>query len=211
MNLEELIYVVPAALLAISGHEFAHGYVSWKMGDPTPKADGRLSLNPFRHLDLMGTLFLIIFHFGWAKPVRINSWYYRDKRKGIFLTAMAGIFANIIMALAALFGMGLIIKITGGWAGHGAIFAFNLLNYFAILNIGLAVFNLIPLPPLDGSKAFGILFFNDENFIEKHVHRLGYIILFILAFTGLLSRPLGFAQMGVFNFLWGIVKAVLRI
>ena len=80
MNYNDLIYVVPAALLAITGHEFAHVYVSWKMGDPTPKEDGRLSLNPFHHLDLMGTLCLILFHFGWAKPVRINSWYYKERK-----------------------------------------------------------------------------------------------------------------------------------
>ena len=161
MNYNDLIYVVPAALLAITGHEFAHGYVSWKMGDPTPKEDGRLSLNPFHHLDIMGTLCLVLFHFGWAKPVRINSWYYKERKKGVFWTALAGPLANFIMAFAGMFSMGLIYKFAAGRAGSVLVYLYNLLNYFAVLNIGLGVFNLIPIPPLDGSKVYGILVHDD--------------------------------------------------
>ena len=87
MNYYDLVYIVPSALIAITAHEFAHGYVSWKMGDPTPKQDGRLSFNPLHHLDIMGTLCLIFFRFGWAKPVRINAAYYRDRKKGVVCTA----------------------------------------------------------------------------------------------------------------------------
>ena len=90
MNYYDLVYIVPSALIAITAHEFAHGYVSWKMGDPTPKQDGRLSFNPLHHLDIMGTLCLIFFRFGWAKPVRINAAYYRDRKKGVVCTALAG-------------------------------------------------------------------------------------------------------------------------
>ena len=210
MDIEGLFYIVPAALLAISGHEFAHGYVSYKMGDPTPKTDGRLSLNPFRHLDLMGTLCLILFRFGWAKPVRINSWYYKDKKKGVFFTAMAGVAANFVMAVAALILMGIIYKVTGGRAGAFVVYLFNLLDCFALMNIGLAVFNLIPIPPLDGSKALGILLFNDENYIERRVHRYGYVVIFILAITGILFIPIQAAQMAVYRFLYAVVRIVLR-
>lgn len=211
MNYNDLIYIVPAALLAITGHEFAHGYVSWKMGDPTPKEDGRLSLNPFHHLDVMGTLCLILFHFGWAKPVRINSWYYRDRKKGVLCTALAGPAANFIMAFIGLFCMGLIYKFAAGPVGTVIVYLFNLLNYFAVLNIGLGVFNLIPIPPLDGSKAYGILAHDDENYMEKHVNRYGYVVLAILAVTGILSIPMSLAQNAVFGAMYRIVRFILRI
>ena len=210
MNYNDLIYVVPAALLAITGHEFAHGYVSWKMGDPTPKEDGRLSLNPFHHLDIMGTLCLVLFHFGWAIPVRINSWYYKERKKGVFWTALAGPLANFIMAFAGMFSMGLIYKFAAGRAGSVLVYLYNLLNYFAVLNIGLGVFNLIPIPPLDGSKVYGILVHDDENYMEKHVNRYGYFVLAILAVTGILSIPMSLAQNAVIRFMYGIVRSILR-
>ena len=199
MNYNDLIYIIPAALLAIAGHEFAHGYVSWKMGDPTPKEDGRLSLNPFHHLDVMGTICLILFRFGWAKPVRINSWYYKDRKKGIILVSLAGPA-----------GMGLIYKFAAGRAGNLLVYLFHLLNYFAVLNIGLGVFNLIPIPPLDGSKVYGILVHDDENYMEKHVNRYGYFVLAILAVTGILSIPMSLAQNAVVRFMYGIVRLILR-
>ena len=158
----------------------------------------------------MGTLCLILFRFGWAKPVRINSWYYKDRKKGVFCTALAGPAANFIMAFVGLFGMGLIYKFTEGYAGNVLVYLFNLLNYFAVLNIGLGVFNLIPVPPLDGSKVYGILIHDDENYMEKHVNRYGYIVLAILAVTGILSIPMRLAQNAVINFMYGLVRFVLR-
>lgn len=90
MNYSYVIYTAPAALIAIVLHEMAHGFVSYKLGDPTPKYDGRLSLNPMNHLDFMGTICLIFLRFGWAKPVRINSGYYKNRRTGVMMTAIAG-------------------------------------------------------------------------------------------------------------------------
>lgn len=158
----------------------------------------------------MGTLCLILFHFGWAKPVRINSWYYKDRKKGVFCTALAGPAANFIMAFIGLFGMGLIYKFAAGRAGNLLVYLFHLLNYFAVLNIGLGVFNLIPIPPLDGSKVYGILVHDDENYMEKHVNRYGYFVLAILAVTGILSIPMSLAQNAVVRFMYGIVRLILR-
>ena len=117
---------------------------------------------------------------------------------------------KFIMAFIGLFGMGLIYKFAAGHVGAVIIYLFNLLNYFAVLNIGLGVFNLIPIPPLDGSKAYGILVHNDENYMEKHVNRYGYVVLAILAVTGILSIPMGLAQNAVFSVLYEVVRFILR-
>ena len=211
MNLNELIYLAPAALLAICGHEYAHGYVSWKLGDPTPERDGRLTLNPLEHLDPLGTLALIFFHFGWAKPVRINSWFYKDRKKGVLMVSLAGVAANFIMAFISLIAMGLIYKFTGGYVSGILLTLYNFFNYFVVLNVGLGVFNLIPIPPLDGAKAYGILFKNDENYLDTRVNYQGYIVIAILMFTGVIGPILNFFQTTIINFLWGFVKALLLI
>ena len=211
MNFTELIYVVPAALLAICGHEYAHGYVSWKLGDPTPEMDGRLTLNPLDHLDPMGTLALIFFHFGWAKPVRINSWYYKDRKKGVLMVSLAGVTANFLMALIGLICMGLIYKFTGGYVSGILLTFYNFFNYFVVLNVGLAVFNLIPIPPLDGAKTFGILFKNDETYLDSRVNMQGYLVIAVLMMTGIIGPILRFFQTTIINVLWGFVKALLLL
>ena len=211
MNFGELIYVVPAALLAICGHEYAHGYVSWKLGDPTPEMDGRLTLNPLDHLDLFGTLALIFFHFGWAKPVRINSWYYKERKKGVLLVSLAGVAANFLMAIVGMIVLGLIYKFTEGYVSGILLTLYHFFNYFIVLNIGLAVFNLIPIPPLDGAKAFGIIYKNDENYLESRVNFQGYIVIAVLMMTGVIGPVLRFFQNTIINVLWGFVKALLLI
>ena len=211
MNVTELLYVVPAALAAIIGHEFAHGYVSYKMGDPTPKRDGRLSLNPLKHLDPLGTLCLILFHFGWAKPVQINMAYYENKRKGVLLTALAGPAMNFIMALIAYLITGVIVKMTGGLIPTPVFIFAQWLEYFAAMNIGLGVFNLIPIPPLDGSKALGMILHNDPESIAGRIHRQGYFVLAILAITGILSIPMNLARTAVSTGMITIVRFILRL
>ena len=211
MNLNELIYLAPAALLAICGHEYAHGYVSWKLGDPTPERDGRLTLNPLEHLDPLGTLALIFFHFGWAKPVRINSWFYKDRKKGVLMVSLAGVTANFLMALIGLIGMGLIYKFTGGYVSGLLLTFYNFFNYFVVLNVGLGVFNLIPLPPLDGAKVLGILYKNDENYLDSRVNMQGYLVIAVLMFTGVIGPVLNYVQTIIINVLWGFVKALLLI
>jgi len=139
-----VIIAVPL-LYSIIIHELAHGWVAYKMGDPTAKWLGRLSLNPIKHLDPIGSLMLLIFGFGWAKPVPINFYKLRDGRKGLIFVSSAGIIANILLAFIAFF----ILRILSLYPGE---MLWKILYYVAQINIMLAAFNLIPIPPLDGSK-----------------------------------------------------------
>jgi Zn-dependent protease len=153
MGLINLLFRDPVAFILIAVpllysiilHELAHGWVAYKMGDSTAKWMGRLSLNPMRHIDPIGTLMLFVFGFGWAKPVPVNFNNLRDLRKGMIFVSAAGITANIILAFIALF----LLRLLAISPFHTAS---EVLYYFAQINIMLASFNLIPIPPLDGSK-----------------------------------------------------------
>lgn len=209
--MQELLYSVPAVLIAISFHEFAHGYVSNRLGDPTPKMDGRLTLNPFRHLDPAGTLCLIFFHMGWAKPVRVNTRYYKNRRRDMTLVALAGPLSNFLLAFVSIFFYGLIIKITGGSTGRIVYYFTTLLYYIGVVNVGLGVFNLIPIPPLDGSAILSEIIGPKVDYYYGRVRRYAPVILLLLLATGVLSRPLMFFNGTILDIIWGIVKGVLRI
>ena len=200
--LKSIIYTVPAILLAISAHEFAHGYVSYKLGDPTPKMDGRLTLNPFAHLDLWGTVCLILFRMGWAKPVRINTAYYKDKKKGTILVSLAGPAMNYIMAFVSMLIYGLFYK---AGSSFGIWF-----YYLAVINVGLGTFNLIPIPSLDGSNVLQELFPGIGDFYRR-IRRYAMPILFLCLFTGVLIIPLNRVNSAVMNGMWDIVKKILKI
>ncbi|WP_346928756.1 site-2 protease family protein [Clostridium sp.] len=206
MNIKELIYLIPAILIAVSLHEFAHGYASYKLGDPTPKSTGRLSLNPLAHLDPVGTICLLFFHFGWAKPVQVNPYYYKDKRRGMALVGLAGPMMNFLIALICAFAIEIILKVTGGYGGDVILFMFNLLNYTYIINIGLGVFNLIPFPPLDGAKIVGALLPEEKYFKFMKYERYGQLIIFALLMSNFLDGPLMIAKRGIDKILWWIVN-----
>lgn len=208
--INELLYTVPAVLIAIVTHEWAHGFVSYKLGDPTPKLEGRLSLNPFKHLDLMGTLCLLLFHFGWAKPVMVNVQYYKDKKMGMTLTALAGPCMNLIVAFTALLLMSLLLKSNPYLILNNILFyIFKVLQYTAIMSVGLAVFNLIPIPPLDGSKALFSFLPADKYFGYMRYEQYGSILLVILLATGILSQILNPLSTGVYNGLLRIIEFLL--
>ncbi|MGM9899335.1 MAG: site-2 protease family protein [Bacilli bacterium] len=215
-NLVRYLYIIPAALIAVVLHELGHAFVSYKLGDPTPKSEGRLTLNPLKHLDMVGIICLIFFGFGWAKPVSIDSSYYKNKKLGITLVGLAGPLVNFILAILSFTFIGVIyiaeIKL-------GSNVFLSILNtffiYLAIINIGLGVFNLIPIPPLDGSKVIGGIL-PDKAYNEYMRYQaygmyfmIGFMIfLFILDSFGLES-PIGFVIDKIFYFFYDLVLKVV--
>lgn len=160
ISLPEILIRVPVVLTALITHEIAHGYVAYRLGDPTARNFGRLSFNPLKHLDPIGTLCMIFFKFGWAKPVPINSRYFKKPRRDIALTALAGPVANFILGF-----IGVVVFVLSnllfpiGAADANFVFKlktvwFIFLEVWIYLNVYLGVFNMIPIPPLDGSRIF---------------------------------------------------------
>lgn len=189
-QIQLLLYTAPATLIAITAHEFSHGLVSYWLGDPTPKKDGRLSLNPLHHLDLIGTICLLVFRFGWAKPVMVNPQHYKRPKQGMALTALAGPLMNFLLAFLFL-GAYVGLYRLGEGQTEGVLGYLTLLaQYTAIMNIGLGVFNLIPLPPLDGSKVLGAVLPQRIYFQIMRYERYGGLLMIVLLYTGILSKPL---------------------
>lgn len=209
-NLTTIILNVPAALIALSVHEFAHGYVSSKLGDPTPGAQGRLTLNPLAHLDPIGTLLMIFTGFGWAKPVQINPMYYKDRTKGMALTAAAGPVSNFIMGfLGMLIGVILACALSAaGVSGSIVSWILTFTSVFTQLNLCFMVFNLIPFPPLDGFKIFGM--FMPRNIYYKILQYEHYIMyaLMLLCLLGVFSSIIGTGVSFVYRIIY---RAVMNI
>ena len=169
--------------IIIMCHELTHGLFSYLLGDPTPKEQGRLSLNPMKHLDPIGTLCLILFGFGWAKPVMVDPRYYKNPKWGMALVALGGPFANFIIALLS----GLVLTLIQLHAPYTQTIEiiFNFFLYLMLINIGLGVFNLIPIPPLDGSKIIGAVL--PDNAYNQYMKYQKYGMIFILGLLILLD------------------------
>jgi len=192
-----IIFSLVLFFLAVVIHEFAHGWMAYKLGDPTAKHSGRLTLNPLAHIDPIGTialpLFLVAtgspFLFGWAKPVPVNFLGLRDPKKGMVWVGLAGPCANILLAIVISF----IIKL------RIVLLPLELLQYFMVLNLVLATFNLIPIPPLDGSRVVMGLLPAKLSYKYMQLERFGFIIIVALLYLGL------------FQFLvWPIVAIMLK-
>lgn len=178
------LYSALAALIALTVHEYSHGYAAYRLGDPTAKMAGRLSLNPLRHLDPIGAICLVFFHFGWAKPVPINPNNFKKPKRDFALTALAGPASNFILSfLSAFFFLlfySLFSAMTFPNAGMLRV-AQNIVNFlyvFHLVNLGLALFNLFPLPPLDGSRLLGVILPEKAYFgIMKYERTIYFIML----------------------------------
>ncbi len=193
---------VPAALISLSVHEYSHGYAAYRLGDPTARSLGRLSLNPLKHLDPVGTVCMVFFRFGWAKPVPINPRYFKNPRRGMAITAAAGPLSNLFLAflsavfykLSVLLGNTVLLQPSASQSTVLYYFFNYLCLFFLIfhtLNLSLFVFNMIPLPPLDGSRIFYVFLPNKWYFGIMKYERIIQIVLLIAlalgAFTGVIQ------------------------
>jgi Zn-dependent protease len=173
-----LILSAPAILFGLTIHEFSHGWVAWRLGDPTAKMMGRLTLNPLKHLDPIGTIALFFFRFGWAKPVPIDPTYFRHPTRDMAISSLAGPAANLLTAALS----GGVVRLLDLFGVAG--FPWLLANYFVLFNLILCFFNLIPIPPLDGSRLLYHLL--PPNLARSYagLERYGFMILIGIIFLG---------------------------
>ena len=197
-NLINIIINVPITLIALTGHEFAHGWVSTKLGDPTPEREGRL---------------MILTGFGWAKPVGVNPSYYKDTKKGMALTAIAGPLANLIMAFAALLIYAILhvlcIKLGFGTSVLNGVATFAQL--FAIRNLCFMVFNIIPIPPLDGAKVLGMFLPNKAYYTMLRYERYSMLLIMVLSLTGVLNGIIGTGVNFFFNGIINLLNSAINL
>ena len=173
---------IPALLIAITVHEYAHALIAYAYGDPTAKLQGRLSLNPLKHLDPLGTLMLLIAGIGWARPVPINPHRFRDRRSGLLAVSLAGPVSNFATALITLILLMLLMRLRIPY------WLFGLLEMIAVINIVLGVFNLIPIPPLDGSKVLTAVAPSTVLGFYRRIEAYGPFLLLLLIITGAFGK-----------------------
>lgn len=182
-----LIYLIPVLLISFPIHELSHALVAYKLGDNTAKHAGRLTLNPLKHLDPFGTILLLIVGFGWAKPVPINPLNFKNRREGMALTAIAGPVSNLLLAIISL----LLFKYLET-SNNSAVYIYfmTFLSYMVYINVMLAIFNLIPINPLDGSRILALFLPQKLEFALYKYERIITLVLFAVLFLGVISGPL---------------------
>lgn len=198
--LAQVLAVLLIIFLILPFHEWAHAFAASCLGDKGIKQRGRLSLNPINHIDPIGALFMLLFGFGWAKPVPIDPRNFKNQKVGMAISAFAGPFANIVAAFVGMlvfyalnfFAFGFMIGTAGRFIG-------TFLSYYISCNIGLAVFNLIPIPPLDGSKILFVFLSNKAVEFCYRYQNIFFIVLFAGLYMGLFDGILGWATGGLFN------------
>ncbi len=186
-------------------HELAHGWAAYKMGDSTAKNLGRLTFNPFAHLDLFGTIMLFLFGIGYANPVPVQTRNFRNPKKGMIVTALAGPGSNLLMALVFICLYYIVLLLPQNLAVSFIAYFFD---FAATVNVSLAVFNLLPIPPLDGSKVIGFLIPSKTYFKILQYERYIMIALLLLLFTGVLNMPIALISdllMKVISFLPSLI------
>jgi len=209
-GLSDYLVIIPAVFISLTVHELSHGLVAYWMGDNTAKDQGRLTLNPLAHIDIMGLICMVIAGFGWAKPVPVNAGNFKNRKVGMALTAFAGPVSNVLLSFVLTL-ISIIFVITGGRILSAAS---SFLYTAAVISAGFAVFNLIPLPPLDGSKLFIPLLPNKVlYYVYKYEDYIRLILLAAIIFgllDGVIYGGRSFIMNGIFDLCEIILRPVLR-
>ncbi len=198
-TLIEIVLLIIALLLSLILHELGHGFMALKCGDPTAKNMGRLTLDPRKHLDPVGAVCMFLLGVGWAKPVPINPWNFKNRDRDMILVSFAGIFVNLILFLIFTFLYALSFR----WNGQAAEYASTFIMYMVSFNISLAIFNLIPVPPLDGFRLVNQIFFKGRLQLDVRTMQIIQFGFLFICLTGLLNNALStvinFCFRNVFN------------
>ena len=200
----DMIFRIPALLIALTVHEYAHARAAVMLGDPTPRLMGRLTLNPVAHLDPIGLIMLWLFKFGWAKPVPINPSYFKNYRQDMVVVSLAGPVSNMVLALLTAFLIGILAKmqlLSGGWV--------KVLWMTYTYNIILAIFNLVPIPPLDGSKVLASILPGQQGRIFDQLEQYGPFILMGLVYIGVIGMITYPLERGLAYVINAIVMTIL--
>ena len=211
--LKDALYIIPVVFISLTFHECAHGFVAYKLGDPTAKDAGRLTLNPIKHIDPLGLIMMILVRFGWAKPVPVNPMYFKNPKKGMMLTAIAGPSSNLVLAAVCSF-FSVFFNYAYFYNDHTVISViFTFFLYMTLINLGLAVFNLIPVYPLDGSRILGYFMPDKFNDFFRRYGQYIYIVFFVLVIaTDFIGNAIGTVQFTLYKgfvYIWHVPAALL--
>jgi Zn-dependent protease len=213
-KLYEIMIHALVLFTAFPVHECAHALTAHWLGDDTAKNQGRITLNPFAHLDIMGTVMMIFVGFGWAKPVPVYPGNFRNRKLGMAITSLAGPVSNLLMAYVAMTVYKILAYIGYGSNAQNISIVSDIFWYITLLNLGLAVFNLLPIPPLDGSKIFNAILPDELYFKIMRYENIIFFALIALVFLGILDGPISFLQMvsyKVMDFLTGWIDVIMSI
>lgn len=205
----QVISILFVILCILPLHELAHAWVANKLGDPTAKLEGRLTFNPLASVDPMGALALLLFGFGWAKPVPVDSRYFRKPKRDMAITALAGPVSNLLAAFVG----AVLVAVMEAFSPYNGFtnFVYNVLWYYVVVNISLAVFNLIPMPPLDGSRIVAAFLSDRAMYTYYRYQNLFVMVMFLLLLSGALSGPLATAQTFFVNIIFSLARAPFQL
>lgn len=205
----QVISILFVILCILPLHELAHAWVANKLGDPTAKLEGRLTFNPLASVDPMGALALLLFGFGWAKPVPVDSRYFRKPKRDMAITALAGPVSNLLAAFVG----AVLVAVMEAFSPYNGFtnFVYNVLWYYVVVNISLAVFNLIPMPPLDGSRIVAAFLSDRAMYTYYRYQNLFVMVMFLLLLSGALSGPLATAQTLFANIIFSLARAPFQL